>query len=134
MAVLNDFEANGYGILALGEEDMVVLNDVPIERAVRPSARPLRPTEGRGRGSLLPFCISINPLRSPVCHSLSPFRSLALSVCVVALLRIDLHIPGRSWKTVLRWNALLLFWKINKETLERIGKPPPFPECGGTVG
>ena len=28
MAVLNDFEANGYGVTALDEEHLVVLNDV----------------------------------------------------------------------------------------------------------
>ena len=29
MAVLNDFEANGYGVTALEPEHVVVLNDVP---------------------------------------------------------------------------------------------------------
>ena len=29
MAVLNDFEANGYGVTALDEKHVVVLNDVP---------------------------------------------------------------------------------------------------------
>jgi glucokinase len=29
MAVLNDFEANGYGVTALQPEHVVVLNDVP---------------------------------------------------------------------------------------------------------
>ena len=29
MAVLNDFEANGYGVTALEPEHLVVLNDVP---------------------------------------------------------------------------------------------------------
>lgn len=34
MAVLNDFEANGYGVTALDEKHVVVLNEVPaIEKA-----------------------------------------------------------------------------------------------------
>ena len=34
MAVLNDFEANGYGVTALDEKHVVVLNDVlPTEKA-----------------------------------------------------------------------------------------------------
>ena len=30
MGVLNDFEANGYGVLALQPDDAVILNDVPV--------------------------------------------------------------------------------------------------------
>jgi glucokinase len=35
-AVLNDFEAVGYGILALGPKDVVSLNDVKVKPQVRP--------------------------------------------------------------------------------------------------
>jgi hypothetical protein len=38
MGVLNDFEANGYGILALQPEDVVILNDVPAAKQVMPLA------------------------------------------------------------------------------------------------
>ena len=34
MAVLNDFEANGYGVTALDEHHVVVLNDVPATEKV----------------------------------------------------------------------------------------------------
>ncbi len=34
MAVLNDFEACGYGVPALQPEDLLVLNDVPARRKV----------------------------------------------------------------------------------------------------
>ena len=34
MAVLNDFEANGYGVTALDEQHVVVLNDVPATEKV----------------------------------------------------------------------------------------------------
>ena len=37
MAVLNDFEACGYGVPALRPEDLLVLNDVPARRKVRPA-------------------------------------------------------------------------------------------------
>lgn len=36
MAVLNDFEACGYGVPALQPEDLLVLNDVPAREKVRP--------------------------------------------------------------------------------------------------
>lgn len=36
MAVLNDFEACGYGVPALRPEDLLVLNDVPARRKVSP--------------------------------------------------------------------------------------------------
>lgn len=39
MAVLNDFEACGYGVPALGPEDLLVLNNVP----ARDKASPLHP-------------------------------------------------------------------------------------------
>ena len=29
MAVLNDFEANGYGVTAMDEKHLVILNEVP---------------------------------------------------------------------------------------------------------
>ena len=35
MAVLNDFEAAGYGVTAVRADDMVVLNDVEAEPKVR---------------------------------------------------------------------------------------------------
>ena len=35
MAVLNDFEAAGYGITIISEKDYVVLNDVPAAPQVR---------------------------------------------------------------------------------------------------
>ena len=34
VGVLNDFEANGYGVLALQPDDIVVLNDVPVNPTV----------------------------------------------------------------------------------------------------
>lgn len=37
VGVLNDFEANGYGVLALQPDDMVILNDVPVTPQVPPS-------------------------------------------------------------------------------------------------
>ena len=36
MAVLNDFEACGYGVPALQAEDLFVLNDVPARQKVLP--------------------------------------------------------------------------------------------------
>ena len=36
VAVLNDFEANGYGVPALAPEDLIVLNDVPPAPKVLP--------------------------------------------------------------------------------------------------
>lgn len=39
MAVLNDFEANGYGVTAVSDENLVTLNDVP----AKPKARPTLP-------------------------------------------------------------------------------------------
>ena len=38
MAVLNDFEACGYGVPALQEEDLLVLNDVPARPKVQREA------------------------------------------------------------------------------------------------
>ena len=38
VAVLNDFEANGYGILALKPEDVIVLHDAQPQPKVRSSA------------------------------------------------------------------------------------------------
>ncbi len=37
MAVLNDFEANGYGVTAVDEHHVVVLNDVPATHKVHMS-------------------------------------------------------------------------------------------------
>lgn len=39
MAVLNDFEANGYGVTAVSDENVVALHDVP----AKPKARPALP-------------------------------------------------------------------------------------------
>ena len=36
MAVLNDFEACGYGVPALQSQDLLVLNDVPARNKVSP--------------------------------------------------------------------------------------------------
>lgn len=43
MAVLNDFEACGYGVPALQAEDLLVLNDVPARHKVRRAQRLLCP-------------------------------------------------------------------------------------------
>ena len=43
MAVLNDFEACGYGVPALQPEDLLVLNDVPARQKVSPKLHLLNP-------------------------------------------------------------------------------------------
>lgn len=39
MAVLNDFEANGYGVTAVSEENLISLNEVPAKPQARPASR-----------------------------------------------------------------------------------------------
>ncbi len=39
MAVLNDFEANGYGVTAVSEENLISLNEVPAKPRARPALR-----------------------------------------------------------------------------------------------
>ncbi|KAK9843781.1 hypothetical protein WJX81_006046 [Elliptochloris bilobata] len=51
MAVLNDFEANGYGVTAVSEENLVVLNDVPAKQK-GPKAV-LGPGTGLGQAQVL---------------------------------------------------------------------------------
>ena len=40
--MLNDFEANGYGVTAVSDENLVVLNDVPEKPKACPSLPVLR--------------------------------------------------------------------------------------------
>ena len=64
MAVLNDFEACGYGVPALQPEDLLVLNDVPARQKVSPLQRQHR-TEPSIVGT--PRCVS--PQLHPLPHS-----------------------------------------------------------------
>ena len=45
MAVLNDFEACGYGVPALQPEDLLILNDVPARQKVSPQLHLLDHTQ-----------------------------------------------------------------------------------------
>ena len=50
MAVLNDFEACGYGVPALQPEDLFVLNDVPARPKVQDITRSQQPTDVKLEG------------------------------------------------------------------------------------
>ena len=53
VAILNDFEAVGYGVPVLTDNDLVVLNDVPAEDKARNQPAPIEPATAAAAAAAL---------------------------------------------------------------------------------
>jgi hypothetical protein len=109
MAVLNDFEANGYGVTAVSDENVVVLNNVP--------AKP----KARGRRGM-------QPARAPA-HARTR-RSVRCGISAIRAKQLRCA-QGNGWSTdhvdvLLLCLGVTLGWRLNRQNvvpnvMQRVG-------------